>query len=166
MIKNLNTLKKELRELAGVINAFKSEAVQLRLLELAFGEEEGSAAQEPKKRATPKRTRRSSRSNAAKKATAKKSRTRTRTKGKAAKPRQKAKQAKTGLGGSAMATKLFKEGFFAKPKTLRQILEHCEKTTGMKFKPSDFSGPLLRMTRAKKLKRSQNAAGQFEYSQS
>ena len=36
MIKNFDVIKEQLKELAGVINSFKSEAVQLRLIELVF----------------------------------------------------------------------------------------------------------------------------------
>lgn len=36
MIKNFEELKKQLAELADVLNTFKSEAVQVRLLELIF----------------------------------------------------------------------------------------------------------------------------------
>ena len=37
MIKNFETVKEQLGELAGVVNSFKSEAVQLRIVELIFG---------------------------------------------------------------------------------------------------------------------------------
>ena len=36
MIRNFDVIKDQLKELAGVINSFKSEAVQLRLIELVF----------------------------------------------------------------------------------------------------------------------------------
>ena len=38
MIENLAETKKQLTELATVLNAFKSEVVQLRLLEMILGE--------------------------------------------------------------------------------------------------------------------------------
>lgn len=37
MIKNFEIVKKQLSELAGIVNSFKSEAVQLRIVELIFG---------------------------------------------------------------------------------------------------------------------------------
>ena len=37
MIKNFDEIKEQLKELSGVINSFKSEAVQLRIVELVFG---------------------------------------------------------------------------------------------------------------------------------
>lgn len=44
MIDKLDSMKKQLGELASVLNAFKSEAVQLRLLDLLLGQE---TAEEP-----------------------------------------------------------------------------------------------------------------------
>ena len=38
MIENFEAVKKQLSQLAGVINSFKSEAVQLKIIELIFGE--------------------------------------------------------------------------------------------------------------------------------
>ena len=37
-MKNVDSLKKELRELASIVNLFKSEAVQLRVIELVIQE--------------------------------------------------------------------------------------------------------------------------------
>ena len=47
MIKNFDVIKEQLKELAGVINSFKSEAVQLRLIELVFEVAEGGSDEDP-----------------------------------------------------------------------------------------------------------------------
>ena len=38
MIKNFEEIKEQLRELSEIVNSFTSEAVQLRIVELVFGE--------------------------------------------------------------------------------------------------------------------------------
>jgi hypothetical protein len=63
MIKDFDVLKKQLEDMAGVINRFKSEAVQLRLAELLFQrmELEGKSTEKKGKKlqATPKKTKKS-----------------------------------------------------------------------------------------------------------
>lgn len=155
MIKNFDVIKEQLRELAGVINTFKSEAVQLRLVELVF--EAVEAGPQDKSggdtNATPTRRRH-------KKVSARTSET----------PAQK-KEASPGRpragrpGGKAMLDRLHGEGFFKKPKTIKQLVEHCGHNLALKYKQSDFSGPLGRLTRDGTLKRTKNADKQYEYSE-
>ena len=52
MIENFEQTKKQLSELASVINSFKSEAVQLKIIELILGRQ--SEVEEPLTRANPK----------------------------------------------------------------------------------------------------------------
>ncbi|MFC1636071.1 hypothetical protein ACFL5Z_14630 [Planctomycetota bacterium] len=54
MVRNFETVKKELKELAGVVNAFKSEAVQLRIVELVLGASEVNENQTPEKETASK----------------------------------------------------------------------------------------------------------------
>lgn len=152
MIKNFHAIKGQLRELANVINSFKSEAVQLRLIELVFeAAESGSGGGE---RRTGDRERFGQ--------------GRTRSPGKASRPKEgaaaKAKSAGR-PGGKTMLDRLHSQGFFKKPKTINQLVEHCEHNLAFKYKQSDFSGPLGRFTRDGKLKRTKNADKQYEYSQ-
>lgn len=151
MIKNFDVIREQLKELAGVINSFKSEAVQLRLIELVFeatesssGEELGGGESAAKGRRKPKAR-------------------------KPAPPAQKAGASKpkgSGRpGGKAMLDRLHGEGFFKKPKTIKQLVEHCEHNMAFKYKQSDFSGALGRLTRDGKLKRTKNADKQYEYSE-
>src|SRR5262245_49591610 len=49
MLKDFDQLKNQLRELAEVINAFQSEAVQLRLVELILGQVESAEVAPPER---------------------------------------------------------------------------------------------------------------------
>jgi hypothetical protein len=68
-------------------------------------------------------------------------------------------------GGKVMLDRLVGENFFKKPKTIKQIVEHCEHNLAFKYKQSDFSGPLGRLTRDGALTRKKNADKQYEYAQ-
>lgn len=154
MIRNFDVIKEQLRELAGVINTFKSEAVQLRLIELVFeaaeggsrGESGGSGGGTPDPEKPRKRKAQARAAPAARK------------EGTAGKSRGGGRP-----GGKAMLDRLHGEGFFKKPKTIKQLVEHCEHNLAFKYKQSDFSGPLGRLTRDVKLKRTKNADQQYEY---
>ena len=54
-------------------------------------------------------------------------------------------------------------GFFNKPKVLGDIITHTETNMALKYKQSDFSGPLGRFVRDGILKRSKNESNQYEY---
>lgn len=152
MIKNFDVIRGQLKELAGVINSFKSEAVQLRLIELVFAAAEGGSDEE-----------------AGEGAPAKQSRPRRRARKKPGKSPAAAATTKAKgsgrPGGKAMLDRLHGEGFFKKPKAIKQLVEHCEHNLAFKYKQSDFSGPLGRLTRDGKLKRTKNADKQYEYSE-
>ena len=61
MLENFVKMKNQLSELAGVVNAFKSEAVQLKIIELILGdvtevpEEETTGGKKPKRKKTIRR---------------------------------------------------------------------------------------------------------------
>lgn len=152
MIKNFDVIKEQLKELAGVINSFKSEAVQLRLIELVFEAAERDPDSESSGDAPGNEggQRRKARKQAAKSPAA------------AANPKGKGSGRP---GGKAMLDRLHGEGFFKRPKTIKQLVEHCEHNLAFKYKQSDFSGPLGRLTRDGKLKRTKNADKQYEYSE-
>jgi hypothetical protein len=156
MIKNYEVIKEQLRELAGVINTFKSEAVQLRLVELVFQAVETDSGNEPGggEGGTADRER--------------SSRRRRRTKATPGQQKEGTPSKSTGggrPGGKAMLDRLHGEAFFKKPKTIKQLVEHCEHNLAFKYKQSDFSGPLGRLTRDGKLKRTKNTDKQYEYSE-
>lgn len=158
MIRNFDAIKEQLRELSAVINSFKSEAVQLRLVELVFEATESSDADavddagKPKAKPKPKRP---MRRKAAKSGPDSPTKAKGKAKGKAGRP-----------GGKSMLVRLHGEGFFKKAKTIKQIVEHCEQNLALKYKQTDFSGPLGRLTRDGALSRKKNSDKQYEYTQS
>ena len=150
MIKNFEEIKSQLKDLSGIINGFKSEAVQLRIVELVFGlEPEDDSPAEETNVITPKR------SKSTKRKPSKKAVVKTKSKKSGAKP--------SGQGSVATLLKLIDEGFFSKPKSIGDIVEHCDHNLARKFKPNEFSGKLGRLVRDGTLKRSKNAENQYEY---
>jgi hypothetical protein len=148
MIDKLDSMKKQLGELASVLNAFKSEAVQLRLLDLLLGQEPAE------ERGTIHRRTRS-----AKKA-------RTKPAGGATSegsPGKKKKKAVSGTGAPATLSQLLGTAYFDKPKTINDIIEHCKHNLARTFKANEFSGKLGRMVRNGDLTRKKNADKQYEY---
>jgi len=112
MIKKLDNMKNQLSELAAVLNAFKSEAVQLRVLDFVLGNE---SSQELEEKAAITRTSRKSRPR------------RTVTSGKADTVKTGArKKAPAGTGAPATLTQLLAGSFFDKPRTINDIIEHCK----------------------------------------
>jgi hypothetical protein len=152
MIQNLEQLKSELTELASVINLFKSEAVQLRVVELILtgAIKEGGAADGPHLPATTP-SRKSS--------------------GKNAKLRVKMpsgtdktqRGSRSAAGPATLLGELINEKYFSKKHTLNDILQYCSSQKARKLKPNELSSPLARFVRNKKLTREKNADGQYEY---
>jgi hypothetical protein len=157
MIKDFDAVRLQLKQLAEVINAFKSENVQLRIIELVLG---GAPASEklpistdpaqPPAVAPTQRTRKRARKNV-----------KADTLG--VKPKVTRPLAKGKLGGKSTLETLVAENFFKSAKTIGQIVEHCDTNLATKFKQSDFSGPLARLVREKSLTRKKNTDGQYEY---
>ncbi len=155
MIKNFDTIKQQLSELSSVINSFKSEAVQLRIVELILGArptaEIEATAEAPtqhhagKRRSTSRKPRASS-----------------------AQPNSEAvsdarRRASTGSGPVATVAQLAEGAFFAKARTINDILEHCQSALARRFKANEISSKLGRMVRSGELTRQKNADGQYEY---
>ena len=145
MIKNFEEIKTQLSELSGIINSFKSEAVQLRIVELVFGLE---TEEEEKQEADVVAAKRKP----AKKKAAKKSA-----------PAKKSGNKPSGQGAVATLSKLVEDGFFDKPKSIGDIVEHCQHNLARTFKANDFSGKLGRLVREGDLTRAKNAENQYEY---
>jgi len=148
MIENFEKMKKQLSELAGVINSFKSEAVQLRIIELILGDvteaEETTDGKKPKRKKVTRHQ----------KSTEKKAdRTQAATK----------KRQVAGGGAVATLTQLFESDFFKQPRTINNIIEHCKHNLARTFKANEFSGKLGRMVRGKQLSRRKNKDKQYEY---
>jgi len=160
MIQNFDQVRAQLKDLAEVLNSYKSEAVQLRLVELIFDATARKAADsvagkvDPAPPATAPR-RRPTRKRATRKAV---------TDGDlSVAPKQRSANGK--LGAKATLARLYEQGFFKTPRTIGQVVEHCDHNLAAKFKSSDFSGPLARYTREQTLKRAKNGEGQYQYTQ-
>ena len=153
MIDDFDNVKKELTELATVLNSFKSEAVQVRIVEILLGKTESSVddkrparppSARPKRKAT--RTRKTAEKAAKKDAT----------------PRPR-RAATSGTGAIALLSQLLAGDFFDSPKRIGDIVEHCKHNLARTIKPNEISGKLGRLTRDGKLSRSRNSDGQYEY---
>lgn len=149
MIDKLDDIKKQLlSELATVLNAFKSEAVQLRLLDVLLGQEATDEPDKPHRRTGSSKKARER--VLAEKATENSS-------------GKKKKKAPSGTGAPATLTQLLSTTFFDKPRTINDIIEHCKHNLARTFKANEFSGKLSRMVRNGELTRKKNADKQYEY---
>ena len=150
MLDNFEETKKQLNELSVVLNKFKSEAVQLKLLDLLFiGPSsshaepsptqplQGGGSKKTKSKRKPKKTAQTE-------------------------PKKSGKRA-SGQGAVATLGKLVDEGFFSKHKTIADIVEHCDHNLARKFKANEFSGKLGRLVREGTLSRRKNSDNQYEY---
>ena len=154
MFKGFDTIKRQLTELAPAINAFKSEAVQLRIVELIFSVRVSDDAEQPDQNIKTRRPRRANRAHKAGAAEA----------AGAARGSKKPRQKKgSGSGPIPTLNQLIEGGFFAKHRTLNDIIEHCRNDKARNFKPNQLSGPLGRLIHDERLKRQKNADAQYEY---
>jgi hypothetical protein len=151
MIDRIESLKKPLSELASVLNAFKSEAVQLRILEYLVAKEFGG--EENEHSASEKRSRGRKRQAA-----------KQQDEGGATATRRK--KGTTGGGAVATLTQLVAGNFFEKPRTINDLIEYCKHNLAKTFKANEFSGSLARMVRSGQLSRKKNAKKQYEYKKS
>lgn len=157
MIKDFETVRSQLKELAEIINAFKSEAVQLRIVDLIIGGAPLESKLERPSAITPDQQEKS-------KGRSKKTlRKPSKIESSASSPKATRSPAKGRPGGKATLEGLVESGFFKTPKTIGAMVEHCDTTLAMKYKQSDFSGPLMRLVREKLLTRKKNSDGQYEY---
>lgn len=147
MIKDFDFLKQQVRELAGVLNEFKSEAVQLRVVELLFQrmeiESEGDRIEKQKKEVETK------------------AKPEVKQKAKVMRPKRIPKGGRP--GPIVIVKQLIEEGFFKTPKVVQDVVTHCQSEGGRNYKSSALSIGLLRAARSKALQRRKNAEGQFEY---
>lgn len=150
MIKNFEEVKTQLKELSEVINSFKSESVQLRIIDLIFGLKEPELEEEEEED-TPTTKRK-----------AKKKTKKAKTKKTVAKKKRGSKS-QSGQGAVATITALSEGSFFDKPRTINDIIDHCSTNMAKKIKPNDISGKLARLIRDGVLTRNKNSDNQYEY---
>lgn len=155
MISNFEETKKQLAELAEVINGYKSEAVQLRLIEIIFsvggGEDHEVSDQEndsdQEKKPPPKRRRKAKAKSKAVGSTEKSGK----------------KPAASGTGPQATLQKIFEADFFAEERLIGDICKHAKDDYAKTIKPNDISGKLARMVRNNELSRRKDGNGQYVY---
>ncbi|MCW5896355.1 MAG: hypothetical protein KIT50_12205 [Bacteroidetes bacterium] len=153
MHKDIESLKKDLTEVAQIVNSFKSESVQLKVLEYVLHGWKGdqTATEEEMGGGSSKRE-----------ARGKKQKPKTKT----VNDKKEGRTTKRGRPGqAAILTQLITEGFFKKKRTIGDIITHCGSKMAHHYKPNELSGALARFVRDKKLDREKNAEDQFEYFQ-
>ncbi|NUM43034.1 MAG: hypothetical protein HUU45_15570 [Leptospiraceae bacterium] len=151
MLKDFESLKRQLTELAGVINTFKSEAVQIKIIDLLFQNDPilfSQKSHEAELLPDGKRSRQVEKRN--------------QKNGK--KVRETKKSNRSRPGPSTILNRLLEQGFFKKKKTLGDIIDYCSSKMAYKYKPNELSGSLARFAR-NKLDREKNADRQYEYIQ-
>lgn len=162
MIKDFETVKNQLKELSEVINNFKSEAVQLRIIELIFKgvkvkdpsdiedeeEEEEEIADGKKKEPEQKKRKRKVKAKSAE----------TDEKG-----TKKSNAGKSTPSPYATLDKLHSDGFFKGKKLIGDIKTHCKDNLALTYQSSDLSPVLIKMIKDGKLSRAKNKESQYEY---
>lgn len=149
MIKNFDEVKKQLAELSDVVNRFKSEQVQLKIVELVF-RGAGIDPDHPDVESDPQPSRNRKRQGTNK------------TNAAASEAANGKKRAATGTGPVPTLEQFISEGFFNQKRTIGAVVDHC-KTKARNFKNNELSGPLGRLVRNNKLLRTKNSDGQWEY---
>ena len=148
MIQEFDDIKKQLAELTAILNGFKSEAVQLRILDYILGKKDSESDDRPAPtQHKPKKIKRIAI---------------TPKNGVDVKPSNR-KKAASGTGAPATLMQLLETDFFNKPRTINHIIEHCKHNMARTFKANDLSGTLARIIRNGKLIRNKNTDKQYEY---
>ena len=149
MIKDFEEVMQQLSELSEVVNKFKSEAVQLSIVELVFaGASPSNDEVQDDPADDPAPTRRRKKKKAAN-----------------GQPRANSENKKArapGKGPKPTLEQFIAEGFFNQKRTIGAIVAHC-KLKARIFKNNELSGPLGRLVRDEQLTRTTNAENQFEY---
>lgn len=147
---NIGTLKAKLKDLADVINAFKSEAVQLKVLELLIA---GKSSTDESPGTT------------ARLVTGRRKKTKQADELSSKASKAKPERSSAGRGAFAIVSSLVTDGFFKSPRTIRHVIDHSGTQKGHHFKANEVSPALLRLLRNGTLIRKKNKDNQYEYSQ-
>jgi hypothetical protein len=165
MIDDFEKVKEQLKELAPIVNSFKSESVQVKVVELLLARSLGTVGRitdVPRDEAMPKKSQR------------RRPRKKPETKVDGAATTESSEEnnqveqsrkrtTRAGSGAQSLVNNLFDEGFFSSPQTIASIISHCGTSKGHHFKPNQLSPPLLRLLRDAKLTRAKNSENQYEY---
>jgi len=159
MIRNFEEVKRQLAELSDSINKFKSEQVQLKIVELIFRHATSGGADDMPPvadvtGAPSKGTGRKRRARKAKEVDSPPS-------ANGGKKRSTAKP--RGNGPAPTLQLLIDRGFFNQKRTIGDVVEYCKNSLARTIPMNQLSTPLARLVRDEKLTRSKNAENQFEY---
>jgi hypothetical protein len=158
MLKNIDLIKTQLSELASVINLYKSEAVQLKIVELVFKHatsgdslDVAENVESPVKRGG-KRPQKSVKTVV--------------TGPRAQNTATAAKKKSSKLGAASALQRLLDTGFFKTKRKMADIVNQCATKLASPIKSTSLSGPLARFVHDDKLDRDKNKEdGQYEYIQ-
>jgi hypothetical protein len=171
MLATLEGFRHDISNLAGVLNQFRSEAVQVKLLDRFFDMFPGStststlkAAPEtvvvvaPKRRGRPPKVvaevtvlKRTGRPQKVEVSTDQ------------PQPLKGKKRKRSRMGATGALHALIAKGYFKSRRTIADIVQACESQLGASIKVTNLSGPLGNFVDQTKLMRSKNKDGRFEY---
>jgi len=156
---DLDDLQKRLKSIADVVNTFKSESVQLRVVEVLLGQLGVSGSTQNTSPLTlPAQGKRRRPTKKSPKASAE-----TKAESKANEQKRKPSRNASSPGAFATINQLLTGGFFKNPQTISAIVSHCSTSKGHHYKANECSPGLLRLLRESKLTRKKNKDGQYEY---
>lgn len=159
-MKDFKKTAEQLKELAKVLNEFKSEAVQVKLVELLFNEGIQSM---PESKTTATKTVVEA---PAKKVVKRPGRPPKQKPAVAEAPRTKRTRSTSRPGPSVILKKLIESNFFTDSRTIGDVVDYCMKVYNYEYKSTDLSGTLAKLAKDGILKRAKNPqTNQFEYSQ-
>ncbi len=115
MIDDFDNLKKQLSELADVVNRFKSESVQLRMVELILDGDHVEKTEAPAAPVARKRRRKTSSTASARQSDSSSKTT----------PKKNG-AARSGSGAVSTLMSVHDKGFFKTPRVIGDIVSHCE----------------------------------------
>jgi hypothetical protein len=161
MINNFDSLKEQLNELSPIINSFKSEAVQLRIVELIFAQ----GARRPEHRDSPESPS-SQDTLSSPTEESKRTRRRSRSKTNLDSGGKKVQRKSSGKGLTAILDRQITEGYFSQPRQVADIVEHCRHSLATICKATEVSVFLGRAIKSGKLKRERDEHGQYQYTKS
>lgn len=141
------SLKKDLGQLAGLLNQFKSEAVQVKLLDRFLG---GGNLEEPTVEAPKRRGRPPGQGSKAAAASV-------------ARPAKAGRRKRSKMGATGALHQLLQSGFFKSHRTIADVTDACKSKLGLDIAVTNLSGPLMRFVSEKKLVRAKNKDDKFEY---
>jgi hypothetical protein len=151
------TLKKGIGELASVLNQFKSEAVQVKLLDRFLSGVGGVASAVAPSLAPDAPRRRGRPPGSGAKKVLKDAAVVSVTVGK------KRGRKRSKMGATGALHQLMQSGFFKSHRTIADVTDACKSKLGLDIAVTNLSGPLMRFVSERKLVRAKNKDDKFEY---